>query len=69
MTTPRVSGGACNSVRVGFRTAGPSPVSKRQPPVAQYVALGVLFIVAAIYQARYIEYVIQGWFGHVRPAA
>lgn len=39
----------------------------QQRPVAQYIALALLFVVAAIYQVRFTEYQFPRWFG--RPNA
>ncbi len=41
---------------------------KKQRPLAQYVALAVLFILAIAYQVRVTEYEFPGWFGHSNAA-
>jgi sigma-B regulation protein RsbU (phosphoserine phosphatase) len=41
---------------------------KQQRPLAQYVALAVLFMIAVVYQVRLTEYEFPGWFGHSNAA-
>jgi hypothetical protein len=45
-----------------------SPISKRQPPLAQYVALAVLLVMAVTYETRYIKYAFPDWFGNANAA-
>jgi len=44
----------------------PSPKQRR--PLAQYVALGVLFLMAVTYETRYLENAFPGWFGRTNAA-
>lgn len=38
-------------------------------PIASYVALGALFIVAVAYQVRFLKWQFPGWFGQGDAAA
>jgi len=42
--------------------------SKRQRPLAQYVALAVLFIMAVAYQVLYTKHQFPAWFIHPKAA-
>ena len=41
---------------------------KQRWPLAQYVALGVLFLMAVTYETRYSEYAFPDWFGRTNAA-
>jgi hypothetical protein len=45
-----------------------SPSAKQRRPLAQYVALGVLSLMALTYEGRYIVYAFPDWFGRANGA-
>jgi len=47
---------------------GASSNLKRQRPVAQYMALAVLFVTTVAYQVLFTEYHFPSWFGHPNAA-
>ena len=44
------------------------PSAKQQRPLARYVALAVLFLMAVTYETRYIVYAFPNWFGRADAA-
>ena len=53
----------CDSVKLGFQMPRVFPSAKQRWPLAQYLALGVLFLMAITYEGRYIVYASPEWFG------